>query len=599
MRVLGDKTLNGSGPFVRRLYKKFYISTVITIFLRNSSFFISSFLAGNMLGPDALGIVGLLIPFSFFYIALGSLYEVGCAALCSKHIGNNDFAGAKKIVTAAYAGNFLVCAAVAVPGFLFLDNILTALKIPVEAHDGARAYAAVFMVCGFFISSVFIGYALLKFDGYLKTLTAVTAITPLCAFGITYALVKWAGAGLFAIAAGACTSYVAICIAMLCLTAFKAKVLGFARVNAIELIRISLRVFKNGLTGATGEVCSIINGVIINAMLVTNYGHLALSSFTAYCSLFSLYVAATLGSSVASVQLAGVMNAERDSAGVKCIVNTSLAYGLSMTAAISIGNVVFTGPISAGFGLGSPEALAVMKPVMFALSLCAIFDVFTNTFIHIYNTLGRHMASTMLSIGRRMVFLVIPAYLLSGMMGAEGVWHSLWLCSALTSGAAVLYSLVAARHFPNLSKPFLINDEAERMGMAASFSIMGETGCIDGNSRNVADFCMSNGIEQTQAGLIALMIKDTLSLIRIHGLKGRTAMLNVRILFIDGGIVIRFRYAGDEYNPFACYAGPNLSENAGPNPSEITELNLSVSPAKSVDHRLTFGVNCLSITIDL
>ena len=573
--------MNDNGAITRRLYKKFYISTVITVFLRNSAYFISSFLAGNLLGPAALGTVGLLVPFSFFYIALGTLYEIGCAALCSKYIGDNDFDGAKKIVTAAYVSNLVICAAIAALGFLFLNDILYALKIPAETFAEARVYASVFMVCGFFISSVSIGYALLKFDGYLKALTIVTAISPLSALTITYALISRAGAGLSAIAAGTCAGYVVIGLIILYLTANKAKVLGFVRVRPGELSRICMKIVKNGLTGATGEICSIVNGVVINTLLITNYGQLALSCFTAYCALFSLYAASTLGSSLAFVQLAGVMNAERDSTGVERVVYTSLAWGLSLAVVVSVGNLYFTGPISAGFGLGSPEAAAVMRPVMLALSICAVFDVFTNTFIFLYNTLGRHMASTMLVAGRRMGFLLLPAFVLSDLMGVTGVWHSLWLCSALTSAAAIIYSSIAARRNPYLTKPFLIDTEAERKGNFISFSVNNDAEDVVNRLENIASFCRHNRIDRARTDLIALTIEEMLSLIRDHSPKGRAGTISVRLLFYKDDAVIRIRSDGEMFNP---------SEKLTPGDA----LNRRV---KNTDYRQIFGVNNLTITI--
>ena len=97
--------LNNSSLFINRLYGKFFISTVISIFIRSSVQLISSVIAGNQLGPATLGTIGLLVPFSFVYTALGALYEIGCTVVCSKYLSSNDYDGAKKMVSAAYISN--------------------------------------------------------------------------------------------------------------------------------------------------------------------------------------------------------------------------------------------------------------------------------------------------------------------------------------------------------------------------------------------------------------------------------------------------------------------------------------------------------------
>jgi len=222
-----NAVLSNSGSFINKLYRKLYIATALSFFLRTSVQFIGSFLAGNLLGPTALGTVGLLMPFSFIYIALGAFYEIGCTTLCSKYIGEHDFDSAKKAVTVAFVSNALICALLAVLGLFFMDDILHALNIPAEIFVEARTYATIYLALGFFVSTVSIGCGLFQFDGYGNALKMITGITPLCALMVIYVLIQYAGFGVSAVAAGICAGYALSAVIMLYMFAAKTKVLGF------------------------------------------------------------------------------------------------------------------------------------------------------------------------------------------------------------------------------------------------------------------------------------------------------------------------------------------------------------------------------------
>ena len=94
-------------------------------------------MAGNQLGPAALGTISLLIPFTFVYNALGALYEVSCTVVCSKYLSSNDYDGAKKMVSAVYISNLFFCVLIGIVGFIFMDNILRAVNIPRETYGEA------------------------------------------------------------------------------------------------------------------------------------------------------------------------------------------------------------------------------------------------------------------------------------------------------------------------------------------------------------------------------------------------------------------------------------------------------------------------------
>ena len=593
--------MNNNSLLVHKVYKRFYISTVITFLLKTSVSFIGVFFAGNMLGPAALGTAGLLMPFLFLYIALGALYDIGGVTLCSRYIGESDFDGAKKVVTAAYVSNFILCFVIAILGFLFIDNIMSVLRVPAEMLDEAKVYAGVCLVCGFFCSAVSIGTGFLRFEGMAVAITVATALSPLCTLGLTYVLIRYAGFGLSAVAVGINSGYVLTGSVMMYMVAVKTKVLGFARIKAAELMRMFTGTVKNGLSATAANICDIPRTMIINSLIITAYGQLAMSAYSAFLSLVQLTLVVSLGSSLAFVQLAGVMNAERDSASLKQLIKMSLGYGLSVAVIIGAGMIAFSGPIASGFGMDSAETGAMMHRLLMVLAICNVCEVLHNTIVFLYNTLGRHTAATVLVLCRSIVLPVILLYTLSGILGLTGVWYSLWLCIPLTIGAALAYSFVISGKNRYLTRIFLIDTEAEQNGTYVSLSIENTFDDIMDCSRKISSFCEQNRLDKSQSYLIALAIEEMLLLIREYNLKNRRGTMNVRILLHQNDIVLRVRSGGDIFNPLAFYRDLKLSGkltlDGALEHKEFLGLKMVMDAAKNVDYRRTFGVNNLAVTI--
>ena len=591
--------LQNSSLFINGLYKKFFTSTVISIFVRSSVQFISSIIAGNQLGPLALGTIGLLTPFSFIYMsALSGLYEIGCTVICSRYLSSNDYEGAKKMVSAAYISNLIFCVLIAIVGFIFMDNILNAINIPQETYGEARRYAAVYLVFGFFISSVAAGNSLLKFDGYLKRLIAINSIAPLISLSISLVLIRYAGFGLSAVAIGTCGGYFLTGIFMLYLTAVKTKVLGFAKIRPGQIFAIFKGIARNGLPNTVGDFGMIFAIMVINAFLLNTYGQLELAAYSAYNTL-GILSAISYGGPLALVQIAGLMNAERDSTSVKQVIRISLLYGMICITVFAVLVMFFSGQIASLFGMG--HVLELMRMMILSLVLSHFFDTLFFTLYFVFVASGRNVEMTALLFFKRIGFLLPPVFIFSGLFGIAGVWHALWICPALCILGSVIYSFIRSNISKNLTKVFLIDTEAEKNGTYISFSSTNDFQNITNCAHSVSGFCEKNALDKTRAHLIALAIEEMLILISEYSLKKSDLTMNVRILLYKDDVIMRIRYSGDLFNPLKFYEEYNLSGNMTLKEAlgrmEFLGLKMVVGAVKKTDYCETFGINNLTITI--
>gem|GEM_PF-2774891 len=592
--------LHNSNLFINSLYKRFFVSTSISTFVRTSVQLVATVLAGSMLGPAALGTVGLLIPFSFVFVLLGALYEIGCSVLCSQYIGANDYDGAKRAVSVAYISNLFFCAVIAVFGLIFLDNILSALKITEEMYSEARIYAIVYLILGLFQPIVSAGNGLLKFDGYLGKLVWINCIAPVSSLIITYLLIK-SGQGISAVAIGACVGYALTGIVIVYITAVKTKVLGFAKVTAAQMIKILSNIARYGLSNVAGDVCFIFSAMAINMLLITSYSKLELSAYSTYGTLLGVFGAIYYACALALVQIAGVMKAERDSTSAKQVVRVALIYGMSLSVIAGALAIVFSGQIASLFGMGEGVAREIMRSMLVALAISIVFDTFFFSMYFFFKASERNMVTNIIMICRRLGFLLPPIFILSNIFGMDGVWYSLWICPALCVLALVIYSLIVSAKNKYLTKVFLIDTQAEKNGTYSSFSTGAGVEEIMDCSRSISGFCEQNKLNKSRSNLIALAIEEMLLLIREFSLKKRDGSMNVRILLYEDDVIMRIRNSGDKFNPLEYYKDLNLSKKLTLDESlrhkEFLGLKMVVDTVKNTDYCETFGVNNLTIII--
>jgi Na+-driven multidrug efflux pump/anti-sigma regulatory factor (Ser/Thr protein kinase) len=482
-----------------------------------------------------------------------------------------------------------------------MDNIMAALRIPPETYAEARRFVTIYLAAGFFVSSIGAGSNLLRFDGYLKRLIAISCIAPFSSLAISYLLIRYAGLGFSAVAIGKCIGYFLTGALMLWLMAVKTKVVGFAKAAPSEIFAIFKNIARNGASNTVGDICVIFATMAINTLLITSFGKIEVSAFNAFNSLSGVFGAFSFGSALAVAQIAGVMIAERDSTSVKQAIRISLLYGLISIAVVGVLIIVFYGQIASLFGMGEGQALEVMRAMSVALAVSLVFDTIVFAFYFVFKAGEKNVLTTVIIVLRRVVFLLPPIFILTGLYVSAGLWHALWICPALCILAIVIYSLIKSSKNKHLTKVFLVDTEAEVNGTYASFSTNGSVSDITDCSRNISGFCERNNLDKTRSHQLALSIEEMLLLIREHSHKGLDAPMNVRILLQKGDVIMRVRNSGDMFNPIAFYKNLGLSRSLTLDEAEhhkdFLGLKMVVDSVKHVDYHETFGINNSTITI--
>ena len=105
--------MTNDAQIIKKLMFTLLPTQVLLAFVYQINNFISSYFASNYLGIEAMGAIGLASPISMFIGAIVTILSGGCAIVCGKYLGQNEFKKLQEVFTLDMVLTLFV-------GFLFM-----------------------------------------------------------------------------------------------------------------------------------------------------------------------------------------------------------------------------------------------------------------------------------------------------------------------------------------------------------------------------------------------------------------------------------------------------------------------------------------------
>jgi putative MATE family efflux protein len=150
---------------LRVLLFKFSLPTIIGMVIIALYNFVDTIFVGNVIGPDAIAGLTLVLPVNIFIVAIGLLTGVGAASIVSRSLGKGDkekavVAGGDSIVL-----NTVLNIIIIVPIYIFSEKILVFLGASSVVLPYARDYLNIMLLGFVFLSFSINGTNLIRAEG--------------------------------------------------------------------------------------------------------------------------------------------------------------------------------------------------------------------------------------------------------------------------------------------------------------------------------------------------------------------------------------------------------------------------------------------------
>ena len=417
------------GIIMIKEFFKYALPSALAMFVSSLYTIIDGIFVGQGVGDSALAAVNIVMPFTIMLFGIATMFAVGGGDLVSKNIGSNNKGNAIKIFRQVFKFLLILSIGISLVSIVFSKEIVKILGATDNLVPLASTYLKYYSL---FCIPNLIGIVLNSFvrnDGRPKLAMISTLSGAVTNIVLDYIFIFPLGFGIKGAAIATGLGQI-VTIAILIPHFIGSK--GILKFGNVRLEKEIIKEFINiGFPSFFAEVSFSIIIFFMNLALVNYGGETSLSSFAIINYITTNIYMVLLGLSL------GVQPLLSYNYGAKKSTKMLKYYSITMKAALII-NIVF---ISICFVFGkSIISIFTSDPIISDISyiglnlinIAFIMVGFNLTSTVYYQAISIPKISNIFCIFRSILLLPISLFILSKLLGINGIWISLFFSELLT-----------------------------------------------------------------------------------------------------------------------------------------------------------------------
>ena len=412
-------------------FKEFFLPTLLMSMAMNISVFIDTLIVGNLLGSINISAMALIAPILTFVNLIYWMVGLGGSLLASVSKAERKSEKGDMYFTSSMFLLLVIGLLFSVFGLVFLNNIISALTSNPALAVLVKKFLGVYLI-GSPLIFVLMGVAYFsRADGKpkLSFYSLLIANVVNLIMDLFYILVL--GMDIQGAALATVTGYTVGTIFIMQYFFAKDRTMHFISVTKIKLKAI-YDIITSGFPTASGQLFLTIKLLFINTLISLIIGKAGLTAFAVcYNSLFIIYIF-LIGTAQSMSPIVSIYNQEKDYAGVKFTIQRSLKIVLLSGSIFTLIFLLFPTTILNIFGVWDPTDIAVGVNALRIFSLSIIGTGITFLMMFYTQAIQHKKFSFIISITEGLLIPIPAAFLLSSVIGADGIWISFFLAEVGT-----------------------------------------------------------------------------------------------------------------------------------------------------------------------
>lgn len=558
--------------FLHNVYVKAIFPNMIALLGGTINVFVDGILVGRKMGELGMAAVNQSLAVYLIICTIGSLFAAGASAESAHAIGKSDVEKGKAYfsisVELALLSGLLFCGI----SSLFVPQLARMLGAP-TTYDLVESYIRIILFGGIFKILLYIPYFYLRLEGKMRQSATAMLTMTILNIVLDYIFLFPMDMG---VAGSALASVLATMVA--CVMSFWFLLRGENAMFHFKPIAIRWEPVKQILSGgspiASDNLFSAVRIVVLNSImnLVGGSSMVALFAITNNLNEFSLCV--QNGVPQTGSALLGVCHGESDDKAVKELLWLELKTGLIFSAVFAGITMVFSDKIGLLFGSTQDVRLAVC---CWAVGL--LFGTANNIMTYYYYAIRNASMANLITILRIFAVTAAMAWCMRGL----GDW--IWLFyPAAELVTAVIWMGYGSFLASKRNQTLYLLKKAD--GASRNYIVDCNPETICSISAGVNEFCEENGLDPTQTMTLSLALEELMMITADKTLKNQGTM-DVRILMVQDGALLRIRAGGEPYNPLE-HEKDNL---------DFMGVQMIMRMATRAEYQSTLGLNTLIVEI--
>lgn len=579
-----------NGQLVRRVFKKYFLPTIMMSMALSMGVIIDGIIVGNALGSDALAAVNLVLPVTLGFSMIYALFGIGGSVLASIAQGQRENHRADVLFTLSILLMLAVSLVFLLAGSAYLDKLVqllagsSSLQTLVGAFLGILIYGAPLLIVvpgiTYFVRS----------DGRPHLASAVLIIANVVNLILDLIFILGFNMDIRGAALATVVGYAAGLLVLGVYFLDQGRNLHFSLINLKDL-KITAKIVVCGIPSAVGSGLLFVKILCINAIVLLTLGPSGMVTFSVCLSCLSLVSMFIGGAAQTMMPIVGTLYGEKDQAGVRFTVNRALQVVMASCIFLVVIFELFPGAVLYLFGIrdAAEFQLGIQAIRIFALSL--IGTGFSFLMMYYFQIIQRSVFSTAIAVVQGVAVVVPGAFLLSSRWGSFGIWISFLIAEICTF--LLIWGVTAVlskRSGGSLEGIFLLETSKEAEPLL-DVTIANEKNEAVGLSEKVVQFCIRHKIDDKTARQVGLAVEEMAVNTIEHGYKkDKKTYIDISIRINEEEVIIGLR---DDGLPF----DPTMYQPEEKNTYSCSGIMLVKAIAKSVDYSRLIGLNSVIIKI--
>ncbi len=566
-------------------FKEFFLPTLLMSMAMNISVFIDTLIVGNLLGSINISAMALIAPILTFVNLIYWMVGLGGSLLASVSKAERKSEKGDMYFTSSMFLLLVIGLLFSVFGLVFLNNIISALTSNPALAVLVKKFLGVYLI-GSPLIFVLMGVAYFsRADGKpkLSFYSLLIANVVNLIMDLFYILVL--GMDIQGAALATVTGYTVGTIFIMQYFFAKDRTMHFISVTKIKLKAI-YDIITSGFPTASGQLFLTIKLLFINTLISLIIGKAGLTAFAVcYNSLFIIYIF-LIGTAQSMSPIVSIYNQEKDYAGVKFTIQRSLKIVLLSGSIFTLIFLLFPTTILNIFGVWDPTDIAVGVNALRIFSLSIIGTGITFLMMFYTQAIQHKKFSFIISITEGLLIPIPAAFLLSSVIGADGIWISFFLAEVGTI-ILILFAtrLISKRSNGRFSGFFMLGNHED--APVLDVTIRSSVDDVVGLSEKLMNFAGENNVDPKVAMIIGMSVEEmAVNTIRYNG--NKIDYIDIFSKIGENDITIAFKDSGIEFDPSTYVA---LEEGSFENIEVLQKIADDISYARLI------GMNSTVITI--
>lgn len=540
----------------------------------------------NLIGPDAISAINLMMPVLTLFSALMILFGIGASIVAAKAIGRRDEREANGVFTSAILTSLTAGVGLAVIVFLFSELIVGSLTggNP-EIFDLALSYLRAMCVAIPFLMMAGVIENFVKTDGNPKLVMIAVISGSVLNLVLDIIFVKFLGMGIAGSAWATGLNYVLAIF--ICLFHFKKSTNSLKW--RIEKTRLNFYVRQSVAQGLPMSINSLFLGgciMFINYVVLRAQGADGIYCWSVCMQIFMIMqmVLTGIGSSIYAI--GGIMIGEQDMEGLSILNRKCIIYACSSLAVITAAILIFPGFFGELFGNRSDDPISFLPLALRAFSIMLVPYAFVALSRATYQILGHIKLSLFLSVFQ-LVFMVGFVWGFSYIAPVVLWWGFPSSSVALLIGLMV-YTFTLHLKNRNLGAFSLIPKEEDKESLTLSVKIDNE--CVGKADKKIAEFLADHKLDEFTIYRVRLSCEELMSNIVEHAITKRPEKhyFDIHIRIESDNVRVLIKDDGRPFNPVIREDNVKILSD---DPSEKIGLKIVNSTTESIDYKYMYNQN--------